>query len=345
MPAIIYYEPDGDLNMLKGKKIAVIGYGSQGHAHALNLQESGLDVVVGLYEGSKSWPKAERAGLEVRTVAEASEAAQVVMILLPDHIQPDLYKSEIEPNLSPGDTLMFAHGFTIHWQEIKPPPEVDVSMIAPKAPGHRVRELFVEGVGVPGLVAVAQDVSGQAKQQALAYALGLGCLKAGVIQTTFKEETESDLFGEQAVLCGGCAELVRAGFQTLVDAGYQPEIAYFECLHELKLIVDLIYEGGLSYMRYSVSDTAEYGDYSRGPRIVDEAVRERMRTILGEIQSGQFAKEWMDENRAGRQEFLSMRSEQESQLVEEVGGKLRAMMPFLRKEKPDSTPLAPTAND
>ena len=345
MPAIIYYEPDGDLNMLKGKKIAVIGYGSQGHAHALNLQESGLDVVVGLYEGSKSWPKAERAGLEVRTVAEASKAAQVVMILLPDHIQPDLYKSEIEPNLSPGDTLMFAHGFTIHWQEIIPPPEVDVAMIAPKAPGHRVRELFVEGVGVPGLVAVAQDVSGQAKQQALAYALGLGCLKAGVIQTTFKEETESDLFGEQAVLCGGCAELVRAGFQTLVDAGYQPEIAYFECLHELKLIVDLIYEGGLSYMRYSVSDTAEYGDYSRGPRIVDEAVRERMRTILGEIQSGQFAKEWMDENRAGRQEFLSMRSEQESQLVEEVGGKLRAMMPFLRKEKPDSTPLAPTAND
>ena len=344
MPATIYYESDGDLNLLKGKKIAIIGYGSQGHAHALNLQESGLDVVVGLYEGSKSWPKAERAGLDVRTVADATTAAQVIMILLPDHIQPDLFRSEIEPNLSPGDTLMFAHGFSIHWKEIAPPAGVDVSMIAPKAPGHRVRELFVEGVGVPGLVAVAQDVSGQAKEQALAYALGLGCLKAGVIETTFKEETESDLFGEQAVLCGGCAELIRAGFQTLVDAGYQPEIAYFECLHELKLIVDLIYEGGLSYMRYSVSDTAEYGDYSRGERIVDTAVRERMREILGEIQSGQFAKEWMDENRAGRQKFLATRSAQESQLIEEVGGRLRAMMPFLRKEKPDSTPLAPSAS-
>lgn len=345
MPATIYYEPDGDLDLLRGKKIAIIGYGSQGHAHALNLQESGLDVVVGLYEGSKSWPKAERAGLEVRTVAEASKAAQVVMILLPDTIQPDLYKSEIEPNLSPGDTMMFAHGFSIHWREIIPPDGVDVSMIAPKAPGHRVRELFVEGVGVPGLVAVEQDVSGHAKQQALAYALGLGCLKAGVIETTFKEETESDLFGEQAVLCGGCSELIRAGFQTLVDAGYQPEIAYFECLHELKLIVDLIYEGGLSYMRYSVSDTAEYGDYTRGQRVVDAEVRERMRAILGEIQSGRFAKEWMDENRAGREKFLATRSEQEGQLIEEVGSKLRAMMPFLRKEKPDSTPLAPAAND
>ncbi len=344
MPATIYYEPDGDLDRLKGKKIAIIGYGSQGHAHALNLQESGLDVVVGLYEGSKSWPKAERAGLEVRTVAEASKAAQVVMILLPDHIQPDLYRSEIEPNLSQGDTLMFAHGFTIHWKEIKPPAGVDVSMIAPKAPGHRVRELFVEGVGVPGLVAVAQDFSGHAKEQALAYALGLGCLKAGVIETTFKEETESDLFGEQAVLCGGCSELIRAGFQTLVDAGYQPEIAYFECLHELKLIVDLIYEGGLSYMRYSVSDTAEYGDYSRGKRVVDDSVRERMQEILSEIQSGSFAKEWMDENRAGREKFLATRAAQESQLIEEVGGKLRAMMPFLRKEKPDSTPLAPSSN-
>ncbi len=344
MPATIYYEPDGNLDLLKGKKIAIIGYGSQGHAHALNLQESGLDVVVGLYEGSKSWPKAERAGLDVRPVAAATRAAQVVMVLLPDHIQPDLYKREIEPNLSPGDTLMFAHGFAIHWQEIEPPPGVDVSMIAPKAPGHRVRELFVEGVGVPGLVAVAQDASGRAKEQALAYALGLGCLKAGVIETTFKEETESDLFGEQAVLCGGCSELIRAGFQTLVDAGYQPEIAYFECLHELKLIVDLIYEGGLSYMRYSVSDTAEYGDYTRGGRVVDEAVRERMRGILAEIQSGEFAKEWMAENRSGREKFLSTRSAQENQLIEQVGGKLRAMMPFLRKEKPDSTPLAPGAS-
>ncbi len=344
MPATIYYEPDGNLDLLKGKKIAIIGYGSQGHAHALNLQESGLDVVVGLYEGSKSWPKAERAGLDVRTVSEATKAAQVVMILLPDHIQPDLYKSEIEPNLSPGDTLMFAHGFAIHWKEIEPPAGVDVSMIAPKAPGHRVRELFVEGVGVPGLVAVAQDASGRAREQALAYALGLGCLKAGVIETTFREETESDLFGEQAVLCGGCSELIRAGFQTLVDAGYQPEIAYFECLHELKLIVDLIYEGGLNYMRYSVSDTAEYGDYTRGERVVDGAVRERMRQILAEIQSGEFAREWMAENRAGREKFLSARRSQESQLVEQVGSQLRAMMPFLRKEKPESTPLAPPAS-
>ena len=340
MPATIYYEQDGNLDLLKGKKIAIIGYGSQGHAHALNLQESGLDVVVGLYEGSKSWPKAEAAGLEVMTVAAAVKAAQVSMILLPDHIQPDLYKTEIEPSLDAGDTLMFAHGFAIHWKEITPPANVDVSMIAPKAPGHRVRELFVEGVGVPGLVAVAQDVSGQAKEQALAYALGLGCLKAGVIGTTFKEETESDLFGEQAVLCGGTAELVRAGFQTLVDAGYQPEIAYFECLHELKLIVDLMYEGGLSYMRYSVSDTAEYGDYTRGPRVVDDKVRESMKQILAEIQSGQFAKEWMAENRAGRKGFLDTRKAQESQLIEEVGGKLRSMMPFLRKEKPDSTPMA-----
>ncbi len=345
MPATIYYEPDGDLDRLKGKRIAIIGYGSQGHAHALNLQESGLDVVVGLYEGSRSWPKAERAGLEVRTVAEATKAAQVVMILLPDHIQPNLYKAEIEPHLVGGDTMMFAHGFAIHWKEILPAPGVDVSMIAPKAPGHRVRELFVEGVGVPGLVAVAQDVSGHAREQALAYALGLGCLKAGVIETTFKEETESDLFGEQAVLCGGCSELIRAGFQTLVDAGYQPEIAYFECLHELKLIVDLIYEGGLNYMRYSVSDTAEYGDYTRGRRIVDEAVRERMRGILAEIQSGQFAREWMAENRAGREAFKATRSEQEGQLIEQVGGKLRAMMPFLRKERPDSVPLAPSAGE
>lgn len=344
MPATIYYESDGDLDLLKGKKIAIIGYGSQGHAHALNLQESGLDVVVGLYEGSKSWPKAERAGLEVRVAADAVKRAQVSMILLPDHIQPDLYRREIEPNLDSGDTLMFAHGFSIHWKEIEPPASVDVSMIAPKAPGHRVRELFVEGVGVPGLVAVAQDVSGRAREQALAYALGLGCLKAGVIETTFKEETESDLFGEQAVLCGGCSELIRAGFQTLVDAGYQPEIAYFECLHELKLIVDLIYEGGLSYMRYSVSDTAEYGDYTRGPRVVDEATRERMRGLLAEIQSGQFAKEWMAENRAGRAKFLATRREQEDQLVEQVGGKLRAMMPFLKREKPDSTPMAPPAN-
>ena len=345
MPATIYYEVDGNLDLLKGKKIAVIGYGSQGHAHALNLQESGLDVVVGLYEGSSSWPKAERAGLAVETVADATKAAQVVMILLPDHIQPGLYKSEIAPHLEAGDTIMFAHGFAIHWKEITPPANVDVAMVAPKAPGHRVRELFVEGVGVPALVAVAQDISGLAKEQALAYALGLGCLKAGVIETTFKEETESDLFGEQAVLCGGCTELIRAGFHTLVEAGYQPEIAYFECLHELKLIVDLIYEGGLSYMRYSISDTAEYGDYSRGNRVIDQSVRDRMKKILEEIQSGEFAKEWMAENRSGRQKFLDTRKEQENQLIEQVGGGLRAMMPFLKKEKPESTPLAPAEGD
>lgn len=336
MAATIYYEKDATLSDLDGKTIAIIGYGSQGHAHALNLKESGANVVVGLYEGSKSWSKAENAGLKVMTTAEAAKAADVVMILVSDHIQGGLYQNEIAPGLEAGNTLMFAHGFSIHWGAIKPPADVDVSMIAPKAPGHRVRELFTEGVGVPGLVAVAQDASGKAKANALAYALGLGCLKAGVIETTFKEETESDLFGEQAVLCGGAAELIRAGFQTLVDAGYQPEIAYFECLHELKLIVDLIYEGGLSYMRYSVSDTAEYGDYSRGPRVVDAHVRESMKKILAEIQSGEFAKEWLDENAAGRQKFLAMRKSQEDQLIETVGGNLRSMMSFLKPKKADN---------
>jgi ketol-acid reductoisomerase len=338
--ATIYYEKDGNLDDLASKTVAIVGYGSQGHAHALNLKDSGIDVVVGLYQGSKSWPKAEAAGLKVMTVADATKAADVIMILVSDHLQGDLYSKEMAPHLSKGKTLMFAHGFCIHYGQIKPPADVDVSMIAPKAPGHRVRELFVEGVGVPGLLAVQQDASGRAKQQALAYALALGCLKAGVIETTFKEETESDLFGEQTVLCGGASELIRAGFETLVEAGYQPEIAYFECLHELKLIVDLIYEGGLGYMRYSVSDTAEFGDYTRGPRVIDQHVRDNMKKILAEIQSGAFAKEWIDENKAGRHKFLATREAQQKQKVEEVGGRLREMMSFLKKKKAVGTPTA-----
>ena len=333
-----YYEKDADLNDLKGKIVAIIGYGSQGHAHALNLRDSGIDVMVGLYAGSKSWAKAEAAGLKVATVADAAKAADVIMILLPDHVQGDLYKNEIEPNLTEGKTLMFAHGFSIHFGEIKPPANVDVTMIAPKSPGHRVRELYTENVGVPALVAVAQDYSGKAKKQALAYAYALGSLKAGVIETTFKEETESDLFGEQSVLCGGVSALIRAGFETLVEAGYDPEIAYFECLHEVKLIVDLIYEGGLSYMRYSVSDTAEYGDYTRGPRIVTDETRAEMKKILSEIQSGQFAREWMSENRTGRKNFLAMREENQDQPIEKVGKVLRAMMPWLGKRKEVGVP-------
>ncbi|MDX2152446.1 MAG: ketol-acid reductoisomerase [Bryobacteraceae bacterium] len=333
-----FYEKDGSLAPLQGKTIAIIGYGSQGHAHALNLRDSGLKVVVGLYPGSKSWAKAEAAGLEVLSTAEAAKKADVVMILVSDHIQGDLYKNDIEANLRPGDTLMFAHGFNIHFGQIVAPEGVDVSMVAPKAPGHRVRELFTEGVGVPGLVAVHQNPSGKALEQALAYAMGLGCLKAGVIETNFKEETESDLFGEQAVLCGGAAELIRAGFETLVEAGYAPEIAYFECLHELKLIVDLIYEGGLSYMRYSVSDTAEYGDYTRGPRIVNQQTRAEMKKILSEIQSGEFARTWIDENKTGRKNFLAMREAGRDQKIEVVGRELRAMMPFLKKKKEAGVP-------
>ena len=328
-----FYEKDGDLALLKGKTVAIIGYGSQGHAHALNLRDSGVDVVVGLYAGSNSWAKAEAAGLKVLPVSEAAQAASVIMMLVPDHLQGDIYRNEIAPALTPGKTLMFAHGFNIHFGEIKPPAGVDVSMIAPKAPGHRVRELFTEGVGVPALVAVAQDASGKALENALAYALALGCLKAGVIETTFREETESDLFGEQTVLCGGVSELIRAGFETLVEAGYAPEIAYFECLHEVKLIVDLIYEGGLGYMRYSVSDTAEYGDYTRGPRIVTAETRKEMKKILSEIQSGQFAREWMEENKSGRKKFLAMREAQQTQPVEKVGAELRKMMTFLKKKK------------
>src|SRR5208283_5081056 len=333
-----YYEQDGDLGLLKGKTVAIIGYGSQGHAHALNLRDSGVSVIVGLYPGSKSWAKAEAAGLKVMTTAEAAKAADVMMILVSDHLQADLYESDIKPGLTAGKTLMFAHGFSVHFKTIVPPADVDVSMIAPKAPGHRVRELYTEGVGVPALVAVHQNPSGKAKEQALAYALALGCLKAGVIETTFREETESDLFGEQAVLCGGASELIRAGFETLVEAGYSPEIAYFECLHELKLIVDLIQEGGLAYMRYSISDTAEYGDYTRGPRIVNAQTRAEMKKILGEIQSGEFAKAWIDENKTGRKNFLAMREAARHQPVEVVGRELREMMPFLKKKKEAGVP-------
>jgi ketol-acid reductoisomerase len=328
-----YYEKDGDLSLLKGKTIAIIGYGSQGHAHALNLRDSGGDVVVGLPASSKSRAKAEAAGLRVLEPSAAAAAAQIMMILVPDHVQGDLYKNDIAPNLSAGKTLMFAHGFNIHFGFIAPPKDVDVTMVAPKAPGHRVREIFTEGQGVPALVAIHQDASGNALKQALAYAAGLGCLRAGVLETTFKEETETDLFGEQSVLCGGTSELIRAGFETLVEAGYAPEMAYFECLHELKLIVDLIYEGGLSYMRYSVSDTAEYGDYTRGPRIVNEQTRAEMKKILSEIQSGEFAREWMEENRSGRHKFLAMRKAQETQPIETVGAELRAMMTFLKRKK------------
>jgi len=328
-----FYEKDGDISLLQDRRVAIIGYGSQGHAHALNLRDSGLNVVVGLYEGSKSWQKVKDAGLEVMPVRQAAASGDVIMILVSDHIQADLYNQEIAPGMKDGNTLMFAHGFNIHFGQIKPPAGVDVSMVAPKAPGHRVRELFTEGVGVPALVAIHQDASGEALQRALAYALALGCLKAGVIETTFREETESDLFGEQSVLCGGVSELIRAGFDTLVEAGYAPEIAYFECLHELKLIVDLIYEGGLSYMRYSVSDTAEYGDYTRGPRLINAETRAEMKRILAEIQSGQFAREWIEENRSGRKQFLAMRDGARNLPIERVGRELREMMTFLRKKK------------
>ncbi len=335
-----FYEKDGNIDALKGKKIAIIGYGSQGHAHALNLRDSGLDVIVGLPFESKSRTKATAAGLPVMTPFEAAKAADVMMILVPDHIQGDLYASDIAPNLTKGKTLMFAHGFNIHFGFIKPPADVDVSMIAPKAPGHRVREVFVEGSGVPALVAIQQDATGKALENALAYAAALGCLRAGVIETTFREETESDLFGEQAVLCGGASELIRAGFETLVEAGYAPEIAYFECLHELKLIVDLIYEGGLGYMRYSISDTAEYGDYTRGPRIITAETRKEMKKILSEIQSGEFARQWIGENKAGRQKFLAMRAAQADQPVENVGRELRKMMTFLKRNKEVGVPAA-----
>jgi len=327
--AKMFYDNDADLERLRSKKIAIIGFGSQGHAHALNLRDSGLDVRVGLHPDSKSRAKVEAAELPVRTVAEAAEEAQVVMILTPDTGQAQIYNEQIAPHMQRGKTLMFAHGFNIRFGQIVPHPEVDVSMVAPKAPGHRVREVFTHGGGTPALVAVHQDASGGAMDDALAYAKGLGCTRAGVIQTTFTEETETDLFGEQAVLCGGVSELVKAGFETLVEAGYQPEVAYFECMHELKLIVDLFYQGGLNYMRYSVSDTAEYGDYIAGQRIITEETRATMRELLQNIQSGAFAEEWIEENHTGRPEFNRRRIAEGQHQIEQVGRELRRMMPFV----------------
>jgi ketol-acid reductoisomerase len=328
--AKLYYDDSADLALIQGKKVAIIGYGSQGHAHALNLRDSGVSVRVGLQPGSASRAKAEKEGLTVDTPAEAAAWADVIMILTPDTKQPKIYHEAIEPNLKTGKTLMFAHGFNIRFGAIKPPASVDVSMIAPKAPGHRVREVFVEGGGTPALLAVEQDASGSAKALALSYAKALGTTRAGVLETTFTEETETDLFGEQAVLCGGVSELIKAGFDTLVAAGYQPEVAYFECMHELKLIVDLIYRGGLSYMRYSISDTAEQGDYSAGPRIITSQTREEMRKILAEIRDGSFAKKWIAENEQGCPNFLAKRQSEQTHQIEKLGPELRAMMPFLQ---------------
>jgi ketol-acid reductoisomerase len=328
--AKVYYESDADTKHLAGKTIAVIGYGSQGHAHALNLRDSGLKVIVGLPGSSPSRAKVQAQKLEVYEPAEAASRADVIVVLIPDPVQAKVYKESIAPHLRAGKTLLFAHGFNIHFKFIEPPASVDVVMIAPKSPGHRMRELFLERVGVPALLAVEQDASGHAEATALAYAKALGSLKAGVIRTTFKEETETDLFGEQSVLCGGVSELITAGFETLVSAGYQPEIAYFECLHELKLIVDLIYQGGIKYMRYSVSDTAEFGDYTRGPRVIDAHVRESMKKVLEEVQSGAFAREWMKENDEGRKQFLAMRAKASDHLIEKVGMELRKMMAWNR---------------
>ncbi len=329
--AKMYYEKDADLKLLDGKKVAIIGYGSQGHAHALNLKESGVDVVVGLYEGSKSRKVAEADGVTVMSVADAAKASDVIMILIPDETQRKVYEEEIKDNLVEGNILAFAHGFNIHFDQIVPPTNVDVFMAAPKGPGHLVRRVYQEGFGVPALIAVYQDASGKAKDFALAYAKGIGGARAGVIETTFKEETETDLFGEQAVLCGGATELIKAGFDTLVEAGYQPEIAYFECLHELKLIVDLLYEGGFEKMRYSVSDTAEYGDYMIGRRIITDETRKEMKKVLTEIQQGKFAQDWIIENMTNRPNFNAItRSELEHPIVE-VGKNLRDMMAWIEK--------------
>ena len=331
--ATIYYEDDVKEDVLQGKTIAVLGYGSQGHAHSLNLHDSGYDVIVGLYEGSPSWSRAEEAGLKVTTCDEAVKAGDVVMVLVPDHIQKRLYLESIAPNLSDGKTLMFAHGFNIHFGHITPPDNVDVAMIAPKGPGHILRDQYVSGVGIPALLAVHQDVSGHARETALSYARGIGSAKAGVLETTFKEETETDLFGEQAIICGGVSALIQAGFDTLVEAGYQPEVAYFEVLHEMKLIVDLMYEGGIKYMRYSVSDTAEYGDYISGPRVIDDRARATMKQILGDIQSGEFAGEWIAENESGRGNFMKMRQQANDHQIEKVGEELRGMMSWLQKRE------------
>lgn len=329
MQAKTYYKSDADPSLLAGKTVAIIGYGSQGHAHALNLKESGVNTIVGLYEGSKSREKAEKDGLKVFSTTEAAKQADIVMILIPDQHQKEVYEKEIAPHLKEGDTLAFAHGFNIQYNQIVPPENVDVIMIAPKGPGHLVRRVYTEGSGVPCLFAVHQDFSGKAAATALAYADAIGGTRAGVLETTFKEETETDLFGEQAVLCGGASELIKAGFETLVEAGYQPEIAYFECLHELKLIVDLIYEGGIKGMYYSVSDTAEYGGLTRGAEVIDDSVRERMRDILKRVQNGSFAEEWIAENKNGLKELNSMRSDLDDHKVEKVGERLRSMMDWI----------------
>jgi ketol-acid reductoisomerase len=325
----MFYDQDADLALIRAKKVAIVGYGSQGHAHALNLKDSGVDVRVGLPETSRSIQKARNAGLAVSPVAEAAQWADVVMILVPDHAAGALYRTEIEPHMTAGKMLMFAHGFNIRFGTVTPAADIDVTMIAPKSPGHRVRELYVEGGGTPALVAVHQDATGNARALALSYGKGIGVTRAGVIETTFAEETETDLFGEQVVLCGGTSALVKAALETLVEAGYQPEVAYFECLHELKLIVDLMYRGGLNYMRYSVSDTAEHGDYTAGPRIVTDETRATMKQMLKEIQDGTYARNWIAENEQGRPWFNETRAREQEQLLEEVGAKLRAMMPFL----------------
>ena len=327
--ATIYYDDSANLSLILNKKVSIFGYGSQGHAHALNLKDSGVDVRVALHEGSRSKAKAEAAGLTVMLGSDAAAWADVIMILTPDTTQAGIYQSQVAPQLSAGKMLMFAHGFNVRFKTIQPPADVDVALIAPKAPGHRVREVFLEGGGTPALIAVEQDATGGAKALALSYAKGLGVTRAGVIETTFAEETETDLFGEQTVLCGGVSALVKAGFETLVEAGYQPEIAYFECMHELKLIVDLFYRGGLNYMRYSVSDTAEHGDYTGGPRVVTKETRAVMKQILAEIQDGTYANKWIEEDKAGRPSFLATRKKEQEHQIEEVGSRLRAMMPFL----------------
>jgi ketol-acid reductoisomerase len=327
-PVRLYYDADAEKGRLSGRTFAIIGYGSQGHAHALNLRDSGANVIVGLRAGGASWERARAAGLLVRTVDQASDSADVIMMLVPDQDARAVYEAGVLQGLRAGKTLMFAHGFNIHYGEIVPPDGVDVSMVAPKSPGHLVRSEYEAGRGVPGLVAVHQDASGAALDNALAYAAGIGCTRAGVIETSFKEETETDLFGEQAVLCGGVTALVKAGFETLTAAGYRPEMAYFECLHELKLIVDLMYRGGLQFMRHSISDTAEYGDYTRGPRLITAETRAEMRRILDAIQDGSFAREWLDENRAGRPNFERLRTADRDHEIERVGAQLRAMMPW-----------------
>jgi ketol-acid reductoisomerase len=329
--ATIYYDKDCDIELLTGKVIGIIGYGSQGHAQAQNLRDSGCRVVVAEVEGSPGWQKAKNDGFEVSAAADMAKEADIIVMLAPDTLQASIYRQTIEDEMSAGKMLMFAHGFNIHYGQIVPPLDIDVTMIAPKCPGHMLRQLYTEGIGPPALVAVHQDASGKAKDIALAYAKGIGCSRAGVLETTFAEETETDLFGEQAVLCGGVTSLVKAGFDTLVEAGYQPEIAYFECMHELKLIVDLFYQGGFNYMRYSVSDTAEYGDYTRGPRVIDDMVIDEMAEILTEIQDGSFAKEWILENQAGRPVYNALKRMESEELIEEVGAELRQMMPWLKK--------------